>query len=167
MRRGATLALVPGVAFVAAALLAACGGDDGSARGRPIPIAAEVAANRDIHVEVIRAGEGPLEAAEGSRVRVAYVLRRARDGKILDSSDVRGRPLVATLRTPDVIAGWVKGLAGMRAGEVRRIQVPPALAYGEEGSPGSGIGPNEVLVFDVELVGFLPVPEDEPVPEGE
>jgi len=138
-------------------LLAACGADDDDGAGdRPIPVAPEVAAGRDVHVEVIRPGEGPREAAPGDRMRVHYRLRRARDGKLIESSASRGRPFVATLKQPDVIEGWVRGLVGMKAGEVRRVQVPPVFGYGEQGDPAAGIGPEDVLVFDVELLDFLP-----------
>jgi FK506-binding protein 2 len=132
-------------------VLAACGADEGVPESaRPIPVAAEVVAGHDVHVEVIRPGEGPREVAEGDRLRVRYRLRRARDGKLLESSDSRGRPFVATLKQPDVIEGWVRGLVGMRAGEVRRVQVPASLAYGDDGEWG-----NDVLVFDIEMLGWI------------
>jgi peptidylprolyl isomerase len=51
-----------------------------------------------------------------------------------------------------VIEGWDRGVAGMRVGGQRRLTLPPELAYGPRGA-GGVIGPNETLVFVVDLVG--------------
>jgi FKBP-type peptidyl-prolyl cis-trans isomerase len=70
------------------------------------------------------------------------------DGTVFDSSIKRGQP--ATFPLAHVIEGWQKTLVHMHVGDKWKIFIPPALAYGEEGA-GSVIGPNELLVFDVEL----------------
>jgi len=51
-----------------------------------------------------------------------------------------------------VISGWDQGVAGMKVGGRRRLTIPPQLGYGERGA-GGAIGPNETLVFVVDLVG--------------
>ena len=69
------------------------------------------------------------------------------DGKLFDSSVVRGQP--ATFPLNRVIAGWTEGLQLMVVGEQRRLWIPEALAYkGAEGAPKG------MLVFDVELIAI-------------
>lgn len=70
------------------------------------------------------------------------------DGKVFDSSIKRGEP--ATFPLAHVIEGWQKALVHMHVGDKWKIFIPPALAYGEQGA-GAAIGPNELLVFEVEL----------------
>jgi FKBP-type peptidyl-prolyl cis-trans isomerase FkpA len=53
-----------------------------------------------------------------------------------------------------VIAGWEEGLLGMKAGETRRLTIPPELGYGARGA-GAVIPPNATLVFEVELLEVL------------
>lgn len=71
------------------------------------------------------------------------------DGRQFDSSYDRGKP--TTLEIDKVIKGWQEALPLMHVGGKWRLFVPPALAYGEQGA-GSAIGPNQALVFDVELL---------------
>ena len=52
------------------------------------------------------------------------------------------------------IAGWVEALQMMPVGSKWQLYIPSALAYGEHGA-GSSIGPNETLIFDIELIGIL------------
>jgi FKBP-type peptidyl-prolyl cis-trans isomerase len=73
------------------------------------------------------------------------------DGKQFDSSYKRGEP--ATFALNRVIKGWTEGLQLMKEGGKWRFFVPSALAYGEKGA-GPNIGPNEVLIFEVELLGI-------------
>jgi FKBP-type peptidyl-prolyl cis-trans isomerase FklB len=54
-----------------------------------------------------------------------------------------------------VVPGWQEAIVMMKVGSKWRLFVPPALAYGEEGSPPV-IEPNEVLVFEIELLKILP-----------
>lgn len=62
-----------------------------------------------------------------------------------------GQNFQFTLGAGQVIAGWEQGFAGMREGGLRRLVLPPDLAYGSSGA-GATIPPNATLVFDVELV---------------
>ncbi len=63
-----------------------------------------------------------------------------------------GQNFQFTLGEGQVIQGWDVGFSGMRVGGVRRLVLPPDLAYGSAGAGGGAIPPNATLVFDVELV---------------
>ena len=95
-------------------------------------------------------GEGP-EAAGGSTVTAHYVGVAFSSGEEFDASWNRGEPLRFRLGVGQVIAGWDQGIAGMRVGGRRRLVIPPDLAYGPRGA-GGAIGPNETLIFVVDLV---------------
>jgi FKBP-type peptidyl-prolyl cis-trans isomerase FklB len=98
--------------------------------------------------KVIKAGDGK-KPQETDSVEVNY--RGALiDGKQFDAT-APGHP--ATLKISALIAGWKQALSAMPAGSKWQIVIPPHLAYGERGA-GSDIGPNEVLVFEVELVAI-------------
>lgn len=72
------------------------------------------------------------------------------NGKEFDSSYKRGEP--ATFPVNGVIAGWTEALKRMKVGSVWELYIPSTLAYGENGVPPV-IGPNETLIFKVELLG--------------
>jgi FKBP-type peptidyl-prolyl cis-trans isomerase FkpA len=75
--------------------------------------------------------------------------RPDKKGPVFDTS-AGGDPFQFVLGAGEVIAGWDQGLQGMRVGGVRRLVVPPTLAYG---STRSGpIPPNATLVFEIELL---------------
>ena len=71
---------------------------------------------------------------------------------MFDSSVDRGQP--ATFGVTQVIPGWVEALQLMKAGSKWRLFIPSALAYGPNGVPGA-IGPNQTLIFDVELIKVI------------
>jgi len=96
-------------------------------------------------------GEG-AEARLGKTVSVHYTGWLI-DGTVFDSSRNRVRPMVFRLGAGSVIEGWDQGIVGMRIGGVRRLTIPPELAYGEKGIPGV-IPPNATLVFEVKLYGI-------------
>lgn len=79
------------------------------------------------------------------------------DGTEFDSSHKRGEP--ATFPVGGVIPGWTEALQKMKVGSKWRLFVPGDLAYGERGSPTGRIGPNQVLVFDVELLEIIEQPK--------
>lgn len=83
-----------------------------------------------------------------SRVTVNYEGRHL-DGTVFDSSYERNRP--ATFGLNQVIKGWTEGLQLMPEGAKYRLFIPAELAYGSRGA-GNAIGPNETLIFDVELL---------------
>ncbi|MGB5812407.1 MAG: FKBP-type peptidyl-prolyl cis-trans isomerase [Polyangiales bacterium] len=93
---------------------------------------------------VLKKGDGKTHPEATSTVTVNYS-GWTTDGKMFDSSVVRGQP--ATFGLNQVIPGWTEGLQLMVEGESRRIWIPEDLAYA--GRPGR---PQGMLVFDVELI---------------
>ena len=73
------------------------------------------------------------------------------DGTEFDNSYSRSGPFRFRLGTGQVIRGWDLGIPGMRVGGVRKLVIPPELAYGETGIPGI-IPPNATVIFAVELL---------------
>lgn len=77
-----------------------------------------------------------------------------------DSSDAEGGPFQFTLGTGMVIKGWDEGVPGMRVGGIRRLVIPPALAYGASGASDSSgayvVPPNTTLVFIIQLISAAP-----------
>lgn len=106
----------------------------------------------ELIVEDIVVGEGD-EATPGSAVDVHYVGVSWNNGQQFDASWDRGSTFTFPLGAGRVIAGWDQGVAGMKVGGRRRLTIPPHLAYGEHGA-GGAIGPNETLVFVVDLLGI-------------
>jgi len=70
-------------------------------------------------------------------------------GKVFDSSVDRGEP--ATFQLDKVIKGWTEVVQLMKEGSKWRVFIPPDSAYGARGTPGGPIGPNETLIFEIEL----------------
>lgn len=99
-------------------------------------------------IEVEGDGEKPVET---DKVRVHYEGKTI-DGEIFDSSYERGQPAEFPLNR--VIAGWTEILQQMPVGSTWIVTIPPHLAYGDRGSPPK-IGPNEVLIFKIELIDIL------------
>ena len=104
-----------------------------------------------LEIEDIAEGDGE-EAVAGRVVEVHYVGVSWSTGKQFDASWDRGNTFKFGLGKGQVIQGWDQGVAGMKVGGRRRITIPPNLAYGKRGA-GGVIGPDETLVFVVDLVG--------------
>jgi FKBP-type peptidyl-prolyl cis-trans isomerase len=99
----------------------------------------------------VKAGTGAVVQA-GSSVNVQYTGWLQSNGKKFDSSyDHGGQPFNLTVGQGKVIPGWDEGLVGMKVGGTRRLIIPPALAYGAQGSPPV-IPANATLIFDVTVV---------------
>ena len=102
-----------------------------------------------LQYKVIKQGDGPKPEA-GSNVKVHYHGTHI-DGTVFDSSYERGEPISLSLN--QVIKGWQEAVPLMKVGSKYQIYVPSDLAYGERGAGGS-IGPNETLIFDIELLAI-------------
>jgi FKBP-type peptidyl-prolyl cis-trans isomerase len=100
-----------------------------------------------LQYEVISEGTGPKPKAT-DEVTVDYV-GTLLDGTEFDSSIKRGKP--ASFPLNGVIPGWTEGLQLMSVGSKYKFYIPGKLAYGAQGQQQAGIGPNETLVFEVEL----------------
>lgn len=100
-----------------------------------------------LQYEVLAQGTGPQPAADD--LVFAHYKGMHIDGREFDSTEPAGEPASFPLR--GVVPGWQEALPLMKAGSKWRIYLPPDLGYGEEGSPPA-IEPNEVLVFEIELV---------------
>lgn len=75
------------------------------------------------------------------------------NGEVFDSSKDRGEPI--EFGVTQVIPGWTEALQLMKPGSRWMLYIPPGLAYGEQGA-GGVIGPNQALVFEVELIEIIP-----------
>ena len=115
-----------------------------------------------LQYQVLTAGEGASPTADDV-VKVHYHGMLI-DGTVFDSSVERNEPVAFPLN--GVIPGWVEGLQLMKVGEKSRLVIPAELAYGPAGTgPNSPIGPNETLIFEVELLEINPGAEEAPAAE--
>lgn len=99
---------------------------------------------------VMAEGDGATPAPD-AEVEVHYVGRLV-DGREFDSSVARGQP--ARFPLNGVIPGWSQTLPLMQEGDKWEVVIPPELAYGSTGA-GDAIGPDETLVFEIELLQVL------------
>jgi FKBP-type peptidyl-prolyl cis-trans isomerase FkpA len=95
-------------------------------------------------------GEGTLCTGRGQTAIVHYT-GWLQDGTKFDSSKDRDDPFSFPVQCSYVIPGWDEGVQGMQVGGVRKLTIPPELAYGERGA-GGVIPPNATLVFEIELL---------------
>ncbi len=155
------------IALCAALVVAGCGDDDDSSSGasevtatapaessaektKPKVVVPKGAPPKELEVKELEVGSGP-EAKAGDEVLVQYVGVNYKNGKEFDSSWSRNEPFSFNLGAGEVIAGWDQGVEGMKVGGRRELVIPPQLAYGEAGAPPA-IGPNETLVFVIDLL---------------
>lgn len=104
-----------------------------------------------LQYKVIKAGTGEARPRTRDWVSTHYTLTNL-DGKKLDSSHDRHIPL--QFKVTEVIAGWQEALQLMTAGQQIQLFVPPHLGYRCKGAPPN-IGPNELLIFDMELLAIV------------
>lgn len=105
-----------------------------------------------LQYKVLKAGEGKKPGPEDV-VTVQYRGKLVNDAEF-DSSYMRGQP--ATFALNQVIRGWTEGLQLIQEGGKIQLVVPPDLGYGERGTPGGPIGPDAVLIFEIELLSVTP-----------
>ncbi len=169
------LALISAVAV--AILLAACGGDEDSsaepakaaaaaesepkveirepAKKEPKVVVPEGPPPEELVVRDIRIGDGPV-AEKGDQLTAEYIGFNYGDGYQFDRHAHRwgeGKPAEFKLGAGEVIPGWDQGVEGMKVGGRRELIIPPDLAYGDVNPPPE-VGPNETVVFVVELLGI-------------
>jgi FKBP-type peptidyl-prolyl cis-trans isomerase len=107
-----------------------------------------VAQTQELGIKDELIGTGDI-ATLGSRVTVHYT-GRFMDGKVFDSSVSRNEPFQFVLGGGQVIAGWDKGVVGMRVGGKRTLTIPSNLGYGpDDFGPIPG---GSTLIFDIELL---------------
>ena len=104
----------------------------------------------DLVITDVTVGDGP-EATPGKTVTVHYVGVSHDSGEEFDASWNRGEAFSFPLGGGRVIAGWDRGVAGMKIGGRRQLVIPPHLAYGDRGA-GGVIKPGATLVFVVDLL---------------
>ena len=145
--------------------------DDGGDEAIPTPTPSGEVDNTDLSSKPlvqVPAGDPPAEltitdvvegggavAASGDVLIMEYVGVAYSDGLQFDASWDRGQPFTFTLGQGQVISGWDEGIEGMAVGGRRELVIPPDMAYGEGGSGTGAIGPNETLIFMVDLVGVV------------
>lgn len=108
-----------------------------------------VALPSGVQYKILKEGAGDKPSSD-SKVNVHYQGSLV-NGQVFDSSYERGEPV--SLGLNQVIKGWQEILPLMSAGSKWQVYIPPELAYGERGA-GAAIGPNETLIFDIELIGI-------------
>lgn len=105
-----------------------------------------------LQYKVLKEGSG-ISPDSSDKVRVHYK-GTLLDGEVFDSSYKRGEPVELLLN--QVIPGWTEGVQLMKEGAKYKFWIPGELAYGPNPRPGGPIGPNETLIFEVELLKVNP-----------
>ncbi|HHI82896.1 MAG TPA: FKBP-type peptidyl-prolyl cis-trans isomerase [Rhizobiales bacterium] len=100
-----------------------------------------------LQYSVIKAGSG--DSPKATDTVVVHYTGKLTNGTVFDSSVKRGKP--ATFPVNRVVPGWSEVLQLMKPGAKWSVVIPPKLGYGERGA-GGVIGPNEILLFDIELL---------------
>ena len=187
-RSAASRRAVVGGALVLSLLLAACGSSDdlggkvvkdgvgctitevdraGSAPKVPTDVKVPKATKTTTDQ---KAGKDACAAGTDQYLTVDLVGATADDGTVFTDTYGTDRPLTMKLGAQQLIAGLETGLTGMKVGEQRTIVIPAAEAYGKDGNPAQGIGPDEDLVFVVDLVSVTDSPvvcnEATSIPKG-
>lgn len=118
----------------------------------------------ELQVTELEPGTGP-GAAEGDTVFVHYIGVRSEDGQQFDTNFGRD-PLPVTLGLGTVIEGWEQGLIGAQAGQRLQLDIPAALAYGDQ-PQGPVIRAGDALTFLVDVVAVVPASDETDAPAAE
>lgn len=166
MKLGIRIFVLP-AACVLACLLVACAPAPDTADTPSDPGAAFLAENGQregvvttasgLQYEVLASGTGASPTAADTVT--AHYHGTLIDGRVFDSSVQRGKPFETTVT--GVIQGWQEALQLMRVGDKWKVFIPSELAYGER-SAGGLIGPHEVLIFELELLGIKGAEDEQP-----
>jgi len=105
-----------------------------------------------LQYKIITAGTGPKPTADDTVL--CHYRGTLVDNTEFDSSYKRKEPL--KIPVGGVIKGWTEAIQLMPVGSKWQLFIPSDLAYGERGAPGSPIGPNSTLIFEVELISIEP-----------
>lgn len=109
--------------------------------------------------DLTKAEDGNCLAKQGKYLTLDMVGATAADGNTFTTTYGEERPINAQMGTGQLLAGLETGIDGLAVGQQRQILIPAALAYGADGYEAQGIGPDEDLVFVVELVAVSDSPE--------
>ena len=134
------------VGVIVAAALAGCGGSP-----------TEPSSSAPFSQTDVRSGTG-ADAVAGKAISVHYTgwlydASKADNKGVQFETSVGGSPFSFALGFGDVIPGWDQGVPGMKVGGLRRLVIPPSLAYGAVRN--GPIPPNATLIFEIELVEVL------------
>jgi FKBP-type peptidyl-prolyl cis-trans isomerase len=140
------------VAFAIVAVACSKPVDEPTSDFKPSVGAPAPAGPSQLEMDDIGVGTGRTAKA-GDTVHVRYTGTLTNGTKFDSTDDHGGEPFKFTIGKGEVIKGWDEGVVGMKVGSIRRLRIPPALGYGENGSPPT-IPPNAGLVFQIELVSI-------------
>jgi len=110
----------------------------------------EITTDSGLKYSDVKIGTGKLCTGRGQTAIVHYT-GWLQDGTQFDSSKYRDDPFSFPVQCGYVIPGWDEGVQGMQVGGVRKLTLPPQLAYGERGAGGT-IPPDATLIFEIELL---------------
>jgi FKBP-type peptidyl-prolyl cis-trans isomerase len=106
-----------------------------------------------LEYEILKVGDGPL-VREGYKISIHYEIALSVDDlvsrRLIDSSYRRGAPFEFTVGRKQVLQGVDEGVLDMHTGELRRLIIPPAMAFGSRGAKGV-VPPGATLLVDVKL----------------
>ncbi len=129
--------------------------DNFNTQTKPLVVIPDSSPPLTLQIDDVVVGQGPL-VSSGDLLIMDYVGVSYSNGLQFDASWDRGQPFPFELGAGRVIKGWDEGIIGMAVGGRRTLTIPPELAYGEAGSGSGSIGPNETLVFTVDLLAAVP-----------
>lgn len=130
----------------------------GTVEGKPDAVEMPVEAPTELVTKDLTEGTGEA-ATDGKQATVHYLGIGCSTGQQFDSSWDSGNTLQVTLGMGQVVPGFEQGIDGMKVGGRRQVEFPATLGYGPTGSPPA-IGPNEPLVFVIELVELAEAPPE-------
>lgn len=114
-----------------------------------------------LQYEVLESGAAGADSPIGTSIVVVNYRGMLPDGTEFDSSFQRGRP--AEFPVTGVISGWTEALQMMKVGDKWKLYIPSNLAYGSRGA-GRRIEPDQMLIFEVELLEVKERPERRVMP---